>query len=150
MSLVRDVSDYTDMSDEVLFNLAGNFLRTFREANHRNSEPVRAYSSRSFERSSFHGSSCVRACKERGVKIDFARVSTHGWLHTEIFNAESLIAEVIYRMNKRGISFNSDIDRVQCLEAEIVDYIDKFCTPPALNADDLVYNAVENARALRL
>ena len=140
---------YLQYSDEVLFNMAGDFLRVFRLANYRADRSSNGNTSRLFDSGSLEGRTIVKASPE-GVTVDFSWASTHGWVHSQINDAETLIAEVLYRMQKKGIKFNADIDRIQVLEAEIADYIDKFCAPPALSADDLMYNAQQTCNDLQL
>lgn len=124
-------------------------MRVFQSANYRENHTRSIKTSRLFEGGTLRGRTLVEA-SPKGVVIDFSVASAHGWVHSQIFDAETLISEVIHRMQKRGIKFNAEIDRVQILQSEISDYIDKFCQPPSLSADDLIHNAQQTCNALRL
>ena len=140
---------YSHYSDEVLTNIAIDFLRMFQGANFRSLDADISSKRRLFTSDALQQRSCVEA-KPGEVKIDFSWAAIQGWVHSEIFNAESVIDEILKRMKEKGIAFNEDVNVAFALAEEIVFYVDKFCIPPALSAEDVIYSAQQISNELNL
>jgi len=139
---------YLHFSDEVLANMAVDFLRVFRDANFKGQDGYHK-NPRLFSFTRHSGNTCVMA-RPDSVSIDFSKATTQAWACQQIYDAETLIEEVMYRAKKRKVVFDEDIDRVQRLGAEIQEFIDKFCVPVPINANDVVCNAQQTCEMLRI
>ena len=140
---------YSHFSDEVLANIASDFLRVFRNANFKDTQKTFIPEKHLFASERSHSDVCVKA-RPGKVSIDFSKAITQGWAGTQIYDAETLIDEVYYRAQKQGIVFNPDISLMQSLREEINTFINKFGVPRALNAEETVYTAQQTCEALRI
>lgn len=140
---------YFHHSDEILANIAADFLHVFQSANFKQVEADISPKDRLFNPEILGGGVCVEA-RPGKVTIDFSRAVTQGWACSQIHDAETLIEEVFYRIKEKGVIFNEDVSLMQVLGQEITDFIDKFCVPASLSADDLVYNTQQTCESLTI
>jgi len=138
------------LSDEILANIAIDFLHVFQSANFERCE-LRPHLERDlFSSERMRGvGSCVIA-SPGDVRIDFSKATIQGWAYAQVYDAETVIDEILYRARKRGISYNDDVEIAYLLELEIDRFIDKFCVPRGLNARDIIRNSQETCRILSL
>ena len=140
---------YLHYPDEVLANIANDFLKVFEQANFRKKRVSSALNGDYFSSEVLGGNDCVQASPGQ-ISIDFSRAGIQGWAHSQVFDAETVIDELFKRAEAQGVAYNNDIRLAYDLKSEVSDFIDKYCIPAALNVGDMIYNSCETVKALRL
>jgi hypothetical protein len=135
-------------SEEVLANMAQDYLDVFKSANDFKSSS-RTYS-KVFQAEMVGGGVCVRTDSGGGVKLDFSRASIQGWAAQQVYEAETLVYELSKRKKRRGIVFDQDVHLLHHLEGEIDHFLGKYAVPAPLSTSDLIFNAQEMCRALKI
>ena len=132
-------------SDEVLANIARDYLDVFQSANNFYS----SLSSNIFQKERLYGDVLTTSSSGQ-VKIDFSKATIQGWVAQQVYEADTLIEELLMRKSKKGIVFDQDVHDLQVLEDEIFVFLDKYAVPAALSPSDLIANAQEMCVALKL
>ncbi len=141
---------YFHLSDEVLANVAIDFLRVFQGASFKDWGDDFSLKERAFTAGELTGRTCVEA-RPGKVVIDFSKAVTQGWACSQIYNAEKTVAdEIFYRMNGRGIAFNGDVSIAYALSQEIASFMDRTFVPASVSMDDFKHNSREICRSLRI
>lgn len=131
---------YSHFSDEVLANIAKDLLYAFKSANFNDLNVSYSPIDKLFSSMNHVGDTCVKA-RPGDVSIDFTKTATQGWVGNQIYDAETLIEEILYRAKKNRVLFNHDVDVALQLGDEIAEFIDKICVFRALSARELIDNS---------
>ena len=147
---------YSHYPDEVLANLATEFLDFFQAANFKNRPDPRMHTFTPrvgeplFISQRHYGGSIVSAAKGGVISMDFTRAVMQGCVFSQVPETEILIDELLTRAEKRGVAYDGDVALAYALSTEVSDFLDKYCVPPAINPDDLLENAKQMVQMLKI